>query len=45
MSKYDVIVVGAGPAGMFATYELIRNHPKCEKTSLLQPSSFAKGIK
>ncbi|MDD2270046.1 MAG: hypothetical protein PHG60_00435 [Candidatus Dojkabacteria bacterium] len=45
MSKYDVIVVGAGPAGMFATYELIRNHPKCKKTSLLLPSWLARSIK
>jgi hypothetical protein len=28
MPKYDVIVVGAGPAGIFATYELIQKHPK-----------------
>jgi uncharacterized FAD-dependent dehydrogenase len=28
MTKYDVIIVGAGPAGMFATYELIKKSPK-----------------
>ena len=25
MSKYDVVIVGAGPAGMFAAYELVKN--------------------
>ena len=23
---YDVIVIGAGPAGLFASYELIKNN-------------------
>lgn len=27
MSKYDVIVVGAGPAGIFASYEITRKAP------------------
>ncbi|MDZ4938454.1 FAD-dependent oxidoreductase, partial [Clostridium perfringens] len=27
MSKYDVIVVGAGPAGIFACYELTLKSP------------------
>ncbi len=28
MNKYDVIVVGAGPAGIFTSYELVRRDPK-----------------
>ena len=28
MSKYDVLVVGAGPAGMFACYELLRTRKR-----------------
>lgn len=26
MSKYDVVIVGAGPAGLFACYELLKNN-------------------
>ena len=25
MKKYDVIIVGAGPAGIFCAYELVKN--------------------
>ena len=32
-SKYDVIVVGAGPAGAFFAYEMVKLHP--EKKILL----------
>lgn len=27
MKHYDVIVIGAGPGGIFATYELIKKQP------------------
>ena len=29
MSKYDVIIIGAGPGGIFTAYELINNRPDC----------------
>ena len=28
MKHYDVIVIGAGPGGIFATYELVKKHPE-----------------
>ena len=27
MKHYDVIVIGAGPGGIFATYELVKEQP------------------
>jgi len=38
---YDVVIVGAGPAGLFAAYELIINKPKL-KILLLDQGRFAK---
>ena len=29
MNKYDVIIVGAGPGGIFSAYELVTNAPDC----------------
>ena len=37
---YDVTIVGAGPAGLFAAYELIENNPKL-KILLLDKGKFA----
>lgn len=38
---YDVVVVGAGPAGLFAAYELIDKNPNL-KVLLLDKGAFAK---
>ena len=38
---YDVIIVGAGPAGLFAAYELIKKNSKL-KILLLEKGKFAK---
>ena len=37
---YDVIIVGAGPAGLFASYELIKNN-KNLKILLIDEGKFA----
>ena len=38
---YDVIIIGAGPAGLFSAYELIENNPKL-KILLMDKGKFAK---
>ena len=38
---YDVVIVGAGPAGLFAAYELIENNPNL-KILLMDKGKFAK---
>ena len=40
MKKYDVVIVGAGPAGLFCAYELIENNPKL-KILMLDKGKFA----
>ncbi len=40
MQKYDVIIIGAGPAGLFSAYELITKNPK-QKILLLDEGKFA----
>lgn len=39
--KYDVVIVGAGPAGLFCAYELIENNPKL-KVLMLDKGKFVK---
>ena len=39
--KYDVIIVGAGPAGLFSAYELITKNKKM-KVALLDKGAFVK---
>lgn len=38
---YDVVIVGAGPAGLFCAYELIENNPKL-KIIMLDKGKFAR---
>ena len=35
----DVVIVGAGPAGLFCAYELIENNPKL-KITILERGKF-----
>ena len=30
MNNYDVIIIGAGPGGIFGAYELIEKNPDCK---------------
>ena len=41
MKNYDVIIVGAGPAGLFCAYELIEQNPKL-KIIILEKGKFVK---
>ena len=34
--KYDVLIVGAGPGGIFAAYELMNNDPE-KKIAVFKP--------
>ena len=40
---YDVVIVGAGPAGLFSAYELITQNNKL-KIAILDKGKFAKNI-
>ena len=41
MRHYDVIVIGAGPGGIFATYELAKKQPELSIACLLYTSDAA----
>ena len=41
MEIYDVIIIGAGPAGLFCAYELIEKNPKL-KILMLEKGKFVK---
>ena len=40
--KYDVIIVGAGPGGIFAAYELVQKNPKLKVAVFEAGHSLAK---
>ncbi len=40
MRMYDIVIIGAGPAGLFAAYELITNNPKL-KVAILDKGKLA----
>ena len=42
--KYDCIIIGAGPAGLFSAYELITKNPKLKIALLDKGSSVAKRV-
>lgn len=39
MKMYDVIIVGAGPGGIFSAYELVTNNPNI-KVAVLKKVTF-----
>ena len=40
---YDVIVIGAGPGGIFTAYELLKNAPEM-KIALISDSHLGMGV-
>ena len=40
--KYDVVIVGAGPAGVFACYELLKKHTGLKIAIVDMGNSFSK---
>ena len=43
MKHYDVIVIGAGPGGIFATYELIKKQPNLSIAVIRKKMSNCRG--
>lgn len=44
MHKYDLIIIGAGPAGIFCAYELIKNKPESKILILEKGKSIEKRV-
>lgn len=44
MNKYDVIIVGAGASGVFASYELVKNNPNIKILMIEKGHSLEKRI-
>ena len=42
--KYDVIIVGAGPSGIFCAYELIKNKPQTKILILEKGNAIEKRV-
>ena len=42
MSKYDVIIIGAGPGGIFAAYELMQKAPELKVAHFMSISEKKK---
>ena len=42
MSQYDVIIIGAGPGGIFAAYELVKDAPQL-KIAVLEAGNPLEG--
>lgn len=43
MKHYDVIVIGAGPGGIFATYELAKKIQTCPSVYLKRGTGYLTG--
>ena len=43
-NRYDVIIVGAGPSGIFCAYKLISQNPKMKILMLEKGNSIEKRI-
>lgn len=43
MKQYDVIIIGAGPSGIFCAYELIRQKPDI-KVLMIEKDVLSKNV-
>lgn len=43
MNKYDVIIIGAGPSGIFCAYELMRQKPDM-KVLMIERDALSRSV-